>query len=49
MEVADHENPGGLQRLLRAIPYEVDCRVIGEVVAAVRRGCEVSVEQYELL
>jgi FkbM family methyltransferase len=49
MEVADHENPGGLQRLLRAMPYETDCQIIGEVVVAIRPECGLSAERYTLL
>ena len=49
MEVADHENPGGVQRLLRCIPFEVDCQIIGESLVIVRRGCGLIVEPYLLL
>jgi FkbM family methyltransferase len=48
MEVADHQNPGGLQRLLGAIPHEVDCRIVGESVTIVRRGSGLWVERYVL-
>lgn len=49
MEVADHENPAGLQRLLSAMPHEVDCQIIGESLVAVRRGCGLAVERYVFL
>lgn len=49
MEVADHENPGGLQNLLRAMPVEVDCQIVGENIVAVRRGSGLAVESYRYL
>jgi hypothetical protein len=49
VEVADHEDPGGLQHMLRTLPYEVDCRLIGENVIAVRSGTGLSVESYRVL
>ncbi len=49
MEVADHESPAGLQRLLRAFPYEVDCTIVNENIVAVRRGSGMCATAYRYI
>jgi FkbM family methyltransferase len=49
MEVADHESPSGLQRLLRAFPADVNCTVAGENIVAIRTDRDLSATRYRYL